>query len=180
MKLYFIRHGKTRANEEGLLTGMTETDLTPFGREQARKISKKLPAKFDFYYCSPLKRTHQTLFEIMGNVPYTIDERITEIDSGDWQGKKKTKLPEKEYELYRRGLYNPPNGETFEEINNRICSFLKDMLKKYHNNENILIVTHNGVIRQLKHMLLKNNDDNPSKNLEIFIVTDKMIKEMEG
>ena len=49
---------------------------------------------FDYYYCSPLTRTHQTLKAIKGDVDFIVDDRITEVSSGDWQGKLKSELPE--------------------------------------------------------------------------------------
>ena len=46
----------------------------------------------------------------------------------------------------------PPNGETFEEFDNRILDFL-EMLKNDYNNEKILIVTHGGVIYAIHRIL---------------------------
>ena len=180
MQLYFIRHGETEMNVKGILTGTLETDITNKGRKEANDLSKQLNINFDAYYCSPLKRTIQTLYEIKGDVNYIVDKRITEIFSGDWQGKRKDELPIKEYSLYKQGKFTPPNGENLKEVDKRILSFLKDMSQLYHKDEKILVVTHNGFIRQLKRLFSNDNTDNSPKNLEIFIVTDKMIKDLEG
>ena len=177
-KLYFIRHGETIANTEGILTGRLETDLTEKGIEDAINFGKSLNEQFDYFYCSPLNRTKQTLELIVGKVDVTIDERLTEIYSGDWQGKLKKDIPEKEYDLYKVGLFNPPNGETIEHVKNRIMSFLNDMFNNYNDNDKVLIVTHNGFIRNLKG-LFNYNSSNDIKNLEMFVVDNSMLESIK-
>ena len=60
-KLYFIRHWQTEANVKGVLTGTLETNLTPKGIDDAKALANSLTEDFDYYYCSPLTRTHETL-----------------------------------------------------------------------------------------------------------------------
>lgn len=175
-QLYFIRHGQTEANVKGILTGRLETNLTQKGIDDAATLSKELKEDFDYYYCSPLTRTHQTLRAIKGDVDFIIDERITEVSSGDWQGKLKSELPEEEYDLYKKGLLNPPNGESLEDVDKRAKSFLEDMFSKYKDNEKILIVTHNAFMRNLKRMFIDKDKVSEPKNLEIFMVNDEMYK----
>lgn len=178
MQIYFIRHGQTEANVNGILTGRLETDLTQKGIDDAIILSKRLIDDFDYYYCSPLTRTHQTLKSIKGDVDFFIDERITEVYSGDWQGKSKAELPEKEYDLYKRGEFNPPNGESLEDVDKRIESFLQDMFSKYKSDVKILVVTHNAFMRNLKRMFIDKENVSEPKNLEIFVVDDAMYKKL--
>lgn len=175
-QLYFIRHGETEANVEGILTGVLETNLTEKGIENAKKLAVELTDNFDYYFCSPLKRTHQTLKCIKGNVPFIIDKRLIEVSSGDWQGKYKSELPKKEYELYKKGLFNPPNGEKMLNVENRIKSFLDDMFNNYRNDDKILIVTHNAFMRSLKRLFLDKDNFQEPKNLEVFKVDNNMYK----
>lgn len=142
-------------------------------------MSKELTENFDYYYCSPLTRTHQTLKAIKGDVEFIIDERITEVSSGDWQGKLKTELPEVEYDLYKKGQLNPPNGESLEDVDKRIKSFLEDMFSKYKSDEKILVVRHNAFMRNLKRMFIDKDKVGEPKNLEIFMVNDEMYKSLE-
>ena len=178
-QLYFIRHGQTEANVKGILTGRLETNLTQKGIDDAIELSKELTEDFDYYYCSPLTRTHQTLKAIKGDVEYIVDERITEVSSGDWQGKLKSELPETEYDLYKKGQLNPPNGESLEDVDKRIKSFLEDMFSKYKSDEKILVVTHNAFMRNLKRMFIDKDKVLEPKNLEIFIVNNEMYKKLE-
>lgn len=177
-KLFFIRHGQTEANVEGILTGTLETNLTKKGIEDAKELSLSLMDKFDFYYCSPLKRTHQTLIAIKGDVEFIVDERLTEVFSGEWQGRLKSELPKDDYELYKKGLLNPPGGETLEDVDKRINSFLNDMFKKYKKEDKILIVTHNAFIRNLKRLFIDREKVVEPKNLEVFEVNDEMYKQI--
>ena len=50
------------------------------------------------------------------------------------------------------GLYTPPEGESYENVCNRLKDFVSDILKKYPDNASILVVTHSGVIRTLKRI----------------------------
>lgn len=177
-KLFFIRHGETEANVAGILTGTLETDLTKRGIEDAKKLSLSLTERFDFYYCSPLKRTHQTLIAIKGDVEFIVDERLTEVFSGEWQGRLKSELPKDDYELYKKGLLNPPGGETLQDVDKRINSFLKDMFKKYKKEDRILIVTHNAFIRNLKRLFINREKVMEPKNLEVFEINDEMYNEI--
>ena len=77
-QLFFIRHGQTEANVKWILTGRLETNLTQKGIDDAIALSEELTEEFDYYYCSPLTRTHQTLRAIKGDVDFIIDESITE------------------------------------------------------------------------------------------------------
>ena len=178
-QLFFIRHGQTEANVKGILTGRLETNLTQKGIDDAVALSKELTEEFDYYYCSPLTRTHQTLRAIKGDVDFIIDERITEVSSGDWQGKLKSELPEVEYDLYKKGQLNPPNGESLEDVDKRIILFLEDMFSKYKSDEKILVVTHNAFMRNLKRMFIDKDKVSEPKNLEIFVVNDEMYKQLE-
>lgn len=173
-RLFFIRHGETEANVSGILTGTLETDLTDKGIESAKELAAQLTEDFDYYYCSPLKRTHQTLFAIKGNVDFTQDSRLIEVSSGLWQGKYKSELPKAEYQLYKSGLLDPPGGEKLQDVDKRIKSFLKDMFENYKEDDKILIVTHNAFMRNLKRLFIDNDNGLEPKNLEIFEVNDDM------
>lgn len=176
-KLYFIRHGQTEANVKGVLTGTLETNLTQKGIDDAKALANSLTEDFDYYYCSPLTRTHETLKAIKGDVDFIIDKRIIEVSSGDWQGLYKNELPEPEYSLYKKGKMDPPNGESLANVEKRAKSFLEDMFSKYGKDEKVLVVTHNAFMRTLKRLFIDKNKVEEPKNLEIFMVNDDMYRD---
>lgn len=177
--LYFIRHGQTEANVEGVLTGTIETNLTQKGIDDAKALANNLTEDFDYYYCSPLTRTHQTLKAIKGDVDFIIDKRIIEVSSGDWQGLYKNELPEPEYSLYKKGQMDPPNGESLKDVEKRARDFLQDMFSKYGDNDKLLIVTHNAFMRTLKRIFIDKSKVEELKNLEIFMVDNTMYRRLE-
>lgn len=173
-KLFFIRHGQTEANVKGILTGRLETNLTQKGIDDAKALSSNLIEDFDYYYCSPLTRTHQTLKAIKGDVDFIIDKRIIEVSSGDWQGLYKKELPEPEYSLYKKGQIDPPNGESLKDVEKRARDFLQDMFSKYGDKDKLLIITHNAFMRTLKRIFIDKSKVEEPKNLEIFVVDKEM------
>ena len=148
MKITLIRHAESVYNEKRLLQGQVDCELSKKGLKETKEKSKNFPSNFDICFCSPLKRTKQTA-EIL--VPYLnkiYDERIIERGLGDWENTPNT--DEKQFLMHNKTV--PPNGETFEEFDNRILDFL-EMLKKDYNNKKILIVTHGGVIYAIHRIL---------------------------
>lgn len=178
-EIYFMRHGETELNTKGILTGRIDTHLTKKGIQDAKEVFQKKEKEFDAIYCSPLIRTQETAKAIMGeNTQFIIDDRITEVFSGEWQGKYKNELPQKEYELYKNGQWNPPGGETSEEVDERMQSFIKEMFSTYLRDEKILVITHNAFMRSLKRLFSGNREGKEPKNLEMIKITSQDYKNM--
>lgn len=170
--LVFVRHAETEFNREQKFTGRIDCNITQEGFEQAKKILSDDDKNFDYIYCSPLKRTSQTLEAIIPGSKPIIDERIIEVSIGDWEGKKVDTLDEKLLELYGKGRYTPPNSETVSEIDKRVCDFVESLFDLYHCNEKILIVTHGGILISIKRNFLKDNDSMLLKNLGSIVLTE--------
>lgn len=62
------------------------------------------------------------------------------------------------------------------QVDRGVCEFIKSLFDKYKNNERILIVTHNGVMRSIKRNFVKDYDDIMSKNLGHILLTDENYK----
>lgn len=170
--LKFIRHAETTLNKSGIFCGRTNCDVTSEGLEKARNLLKDEEKYFDEIYISPLKRTKQTLDIIIPNSNPITDERIIEASLGEWEGKKKSSVNHDLLALYRVGKYTPPGAETPEDVDKRVCSFVESLFCKYHNDEKILIVTHNGVMKSIKRNFVKNYDSIMSRNLETITISD--------
>ena len=75
--LYFIRHGETDWNRQGLIQGWIDIALNDTGHMQARAIGKALAALPELasgfrFIVSPLERTRQT----MGHDDGRLSQRI--------------------------------------------------------------------------------------------------------
>lgn len=76
LKLYYVRHGLTEMNVQGLFAGLTETPLTAEGRVQATAAGKLARNfKIDLIVCSPMQRAHDTARLIAAEIDYP-DEKI--------------------------------------------------------------------------------------------------------
>lgn len=101
--------------------------------------------QFDKVIYSPLKHTLHTA-QIITNQPITTDEKIIERFNGEMEGKLKDDLPFLvDFNDSNETRYNIENITHFRE---RIKSFYDDLVKLQ--NQNILVVTHSGIILYLR------------------------------
>ena len=177
--LIFIRHAETDFNRDGIFAGRTDCNITKEGFKKAKDLFSKDQKQFDYIYCSPLKRTKQTLEAIIPDSVPIVDERIIEISIGEWEGKKKDSIDKDVLALYRAGQYTPPGAETTSQVDKRVCDFVKSLFENYQDNEKILIVTHNGVMRSIKRNFINEYSNIMSKNLGSIVLTEEHLKYYE-
>ena len=72
-------------------------------------------------------------------------------------------------ELYNNGSIL--GAESNNEIDKRVSSFVNEIFKKYHNNENILVITHGGVLNSIKRNFISDYNPISTNNLSIFKLT---------
>lgn len=156
LKIHLVRHGETAYNAEGnKYCGRTNVELTEKGTLQAKKLALLLKdTEFDTIYSSPLIRAHTTAKIAVPNEEIHIDQRLIELDFGDWEGKTRSEFIQENKTVWDNWNQDPKSnpaggsGETAEELILRLDDFLNDLLKK-HKKGNVLIVAHNGVNRFL-------------------------------
>lgn len=94
MRVLFVRHGKSTANEGGIV-GTPDATLTNEGLEQAKKIGQDLKNEHvTAIICSPFIRARQTAERIAGELNIPLDEIVVvkelgERRMGDLEGKLK-------------------------------------------------------------------------------------------
>lgn len=167
-KVTFLRHAQTTANRDGIFAGRFDCNITEEGFRAAQNLFPN--EKFDFIYCSPLKRTSQTLHAFSPKTIPIIDERIIEVDVGEWQGKLKSTLEKDLISKFLLGNFIPNGAESVEQTDARIKSFITDIFSKYSENDNILVVTHNGAMRSIKRLFPDKINNLMSQNLENFCI----------
>ena len=165
MKLFFLRH--TSLNVEiDVFYGQTDLDVSDTFEEEVQLIQKKIQ-NFNIdtnsikVYSSPLKRCIKLTNKLTEN--YIVDERIKEMNLGDWEMKKMSSISEKEKLDWENNLlsFKIPNGESNNEFLKRLNSFLEDIFKL---NEDALIVCHAGSINGMLSLLTKEPFDKMVKN----------------
>ncbi len=141
MKITYFVHSITNDNELGNATGWLNGDLSAEGIKRAKALGPELQQQhYDAVFCSDLSRAiESTQLFFDSKYPVFIDWRLRECNYGDFDG-----TPAKEFKKDREQKYitTPyPNGESYEDVESRIHSFLSDIIKLYPNGH-IAIVAH--------------------------------------
>ena len=144
--LYVIRHGETDWNLKNKIQGRVDVPLNDYGIQEAN-MSKVLLYQTNFYkiISSPLIRARKTA-EIISHhdIPIEIDSRIIERDFGEFEGLNKEEFDSAsfwDYSLNNRYV----KAESVQQLLKRVYNFLDEYKKMYEKN-NVLLVTHSGVI----------------------------------
>lgn len=154
-KLLLVRHGNTSPDSAMRFWGKTDVPLSPTGIRQVEKLRDRLAAqKIDVVYSSTLRRARATAEIITsGGRDITAAPELDEINFGWLEGltfeEIKERYPQTARELGDWNIRQKfPGGESLDELNERLCDFLK-RLAKHRPDEVILIVAHSGTLRVL-------------------------------
>lgn len=153
MKITLVRHGQTEQNYNNILNGRSNDLLNDTGRRQCQKLREQLKdVHFDFCYMSPLVRTVETAFILIGDRVETFpDKRLIERDMGELTGKSRNFYDVKKYWDY--DLNSSDLGvEAIQDVFKRCDDFLEYVMKK-HQGEHILVVSHGSPVRALYHLI---------------------------
>ena len=137
--IYLVRHGQTDWNLFKRFNGCTDVYLNQTGLAQARVQAENLKGvSFDACFCSPQTRARQ-FCEIIYAGPIVFDDRLAEIDCGEFEGTEETV---EAMQLFLHAIKSGDRGtESFDTFVNRNCD-LCDMIAKEHKGANVLLVTH--------------------------------------
>jgi probable phosphomutase (TIGR03848 family) len=153
----FLRHGHSAANKSGTLTGrLPGIGLSPEGCKQAEELVHrigKLP--IDYVHMSPIQRCQLTLdpwLKSRGASKMTrlaIDDGLSEIDFGDWSGKKISSL--RRLPLWKAVQQAPstvtfPGGESFKQAQKRATQSFES-IRAIRGDKTHLIVSHSDTIK---------------------------------
>jgi probable phosphoglycerate mutase len=164
--LFYIRHGETDWKVEGRLQGRRDVALNARGCAQAVHCGEVLrglfarqgrdPASLD-YRSSPLWRARETMElarQAMGLAAegYEIDEALTEISFGDWEGftiaQLRSRDPQgiaaREHDKWR---FLPPGGESYEMMSARMGAWYEGLSR------DAVVAAHGGTARGLMAFL---------------------------
>ncbi len=170
LKIYLFRHGQTFYNKDHMFTGWKDSKLTPLGYKQADKVGRMLRGKkIQLAFSSHLTRSKETLKRVLKYHPeckrVIVDDRIIERSYGDLQGMTHKKFIEEKgeelFKIYHRSYdVPPPNGESIKMVEERVLSFINDLLflmKKYK--VNAAVSAHGNSMRPFRryfeHMSVK-------------------------
>ena len=146
--IYLVRHGETDWNLFKRFNGCTDTYLNQTGIKQANLQADNLNnISFDVCFCSPQTRARQ-FCEIIYKGPIVLDDRLTEINCGEFEGTEETKETMK---LFWQATINGDMGtERFDVFLKRNCD-LCNIIKEKYKGKNVLIVTHAANTRVINY-----------------------------
>lgn len=149
IKIYFVRHGQTENNIRKKLAGIVNVSLNENGIKQAELIAEELKdERFDFVFCSPLKRAIDTanIINKYHGKNIEINESLIERNFGELAGHSHVSVDRKILWNYYKDKCLYPDIESVKEVFERVNLFIEHLLKNY-DGKSVLIVAHSGVFR---------------------------------
>ena len=181
--LYFIRHGETDFNAQGMVQGRgINSDLNAVGRAQGEAFYRKYKdVPFDKLYTSTLKRTHQTVREfIEAGLPWEQLSGLDELAWGQLEGQPATEDSISAFrsliEKWQAGDYTAkvPGGESPAEVEHRLNEAM-DIITSRTEEHTVLVCMHGRALRLLLCMLTKKPlsemADFPHQNTTLYRVS---------
>ncbi|MFH0857051.1 MAG: histidine phosphatase family protein [bacterium] len=140
LKITYFVHGTTTDNENHISSGWSDVALSELGIRQSIELRELIKdKKFDVVFCSDLKRAAHSAELTFGNsVEIIKDKRLRECNYGKYNGGA-TEIVEPMQE--KNTINRFPEGESYEDVKNRMSEFLAD-LKKDYDGKHIAIVSH--------------------------------------
>ncbi|OKH21317.1 histidine phosphatase family protein [Hydrococcus rivularis NIES-593] len=165
-RFLLIRHGETQWNRESRFQGIRDIPLNDRGREQAQRTAEFLKdVAIDFALSSPMLRPKETAEIILQNHPNVsldLQEQLTEICHGLWEGKLETEIESEFPGLLRQWKEAPetvqmPEGENLQQVWDRAIANWNDLVKYYANSPEPrtgIVVAHDAINKVILCYLL--------------------------
>jgi probable phosphomutase (TIGR03848 family) len=155
-----VRHGRTKANADGVLAGWTPgVVLDEKGEEQAQALGvrmRDLPLRA--VVASPLERTQQTanliLSERVAEVERHTDDRLGECRYGDWTGATlKALAKEPMWKVVQAhpsaAVFPGADGESMAHMQHRAVSAVREWNERLGPDALYAVVSHGDVIKAI-------------------------------
>jgi 2,3-bisphosphoglycerate-dependent phosphoglycerate mutase len=155
----FMRHGRSRADDEEVHEGRYDSPLTDLGREQVRKRAQTwldAGTRFDLIVTSTLDRAHESA-QIIGqilHVPVETDPDWMEFNNGPLAGVKRDFAKEHYPQPDFRNPYEPfwETGESDWEAYCRAARAVESVVRRGPGQ--YLVVAHGGIINDAMRTII--------------------------
>ena len=156
-KLIIVRHGESEANRDKVFATSGDVPLTEAGRAQARESAGRIAKRFlpKRVISSTFLRARQTA-AIIGaelDLPVEAFPGIHERNLGCLKGQPYARhlelaLQDTAYDPARKWLWRPPDGESYEDVRQRIVPAVERLRGLYPDEESV-VVSHGAVMLSL-------------------------------
>lgn len=169
VKFYLVRHGATEATDGGMICGHLDLPLTNDGQKQIEDVADWFHGlQVEGIFSSPLARCMQSADVIAKSLKlptYFKHSGLIEKKEGEWEGKTYWQIRDADAKLWEKWSKNPisfapPGGESVKDFVERVGRAVEDILKNHHKGNNIVLVTHSGVIKAIMMHALQIPVDN--------------------
>ena len=151
-RLLLVRHGQSTWNADGRWQGQANPPLTELVEQQAFDAARRV-GMVDAVYASDLERATHTAEIIAGQLglDVMVDPRLRERHAGPWEGHTRAEIDDQWPGMLESG--ERPEG--YEDDVHVIARALVSLteIAGLHDDGDVLIVTHGGVVRALERHL---------------------------
>jgi broad specificity phosphatase PhoE len=156
-RLLLARHGQSVSNAVRRFQGAQDVALSPLGVRQAEALGLALGRRrVAHVYASPLERARRTAEIARAGVavPLTLVDDLRELSLGDWEGCTVEEIRTQPGDPYARWVRDPvlccpPGGEPLPAVQARVLRALEGIVAAHPNGDDVLVVSHGGVISAL-------------------------------
>ena len=161
--LVLVRHGQSEWNRLNMFTGWKDVGLSEEGVSEAHRAGQRLKEEglhFDSAFASTLKRAHNTLDIILGELgqgklPTVKAAALNERDYGQLVGINKEEARKRfgadQVHIWQRSYdIAPPGGESLKDTAARVCPFFdRWIVPELQEGKNVIVVAHGNSLRSL-------------------------------
>jgi len=152
-RIVLVRHGEPDEHVRGRCYGRLDPGLSPLGREQMRHAWRLLRDEpLAAVYSSPSRRAvESTSLRAADDPAVTVDERLREIDFGEFEGLSYDDIATRFPRQYEEWMARPtevvfPGGESFGAMSARVLDAIGH-IRRTHRGGTVVTVSHGGVNR---------------------------------
>jgi len=158
-----LRHGEVEGGD--VFCGSTDDVLTDEGWQQMQDALEG-KSGWDVILSSPLQRCCEFAESLAKeeDLNLHINEQFQEIHFGDWEACSPDDILQTDVQNLQAWWQSPtretpPRGENFQDFRSRVLKAFNQLTKKYQD-EQVLLITHAGVIRVILMDVLGMQDEN--------------------
>jgi broad specificity phosphatase PhoE len=151
-RVVLVRHGQSTWNADGRWQGQADPPLSERGEDQAREAATRVH-DVHAVWSSDLARARRTaeLVAEPKRLEVHVDPRLRERHAGPWEGLTRAEIDSRWPDHLSTGR-RPDGYEPDDEVAARALAVLDD-LARAHAGEQVLVVTHGGIVRVLERHL---------------------------
>jgi broad specificity phosphatase PhoE len=170
MKIFIIRHGTTKLNQQDRIRGWSNPLLSEKGMKEVDETGREMMDKdIDIIVSSDLTRAEQTAEAIKRHTGARMEttEKLRPWDVGKFTGQE-SKDVHPQLKIYAKTPNRTlPEGESLNDFKKRFFEGLREIISKY-GNENIALVTHHRGERLIKAWQAMGEPKDKSIDLNVF------------